>query len=311
MRQDYFKKLESLYGELQQQLPKACGNPCGSCFHCCTTSELTEHRLTALELDFIEDRVGGERIGDFKKFLGREKGLTCPFYDQGCTIYEVRPYSCRTFGHFRREDTPLPEVCVFRGQEEIFGVREAQQRLPLSEELTRMSRDYWAHRVQRSDNVSVYQAAGLQPDLASAFDLLDEGQLEEAVAVAVNHRDQDPFSLYCKSFVCEMAGELELAEELALAALKQAPDCADLWSRLGAVQITLQRYEWARTSLERCVLLHPADADGWGLLGMLNLKDERPAQALDCLERAVALTPHKAVYQQWLEVARNGLAESV
>lgn len=308
MRQEFFEKLESLYSDLQQKLPKAGSNPCGTCYHCCTTSELTEHRVTSLELDFIEDRVGSERIEDFKKFLGRKKGLTCPYYDQGCSVYEVRPYSCRLFGHFRREDTPLPQVCVFRGQEQIFGVQEAQERLPLSEELTRMSRDYWAYRVQRSDNFPVYQAAGLQPDLASAFDLLEEGRYEEAVAVAVDHQAQDPFSLYCKSFVCEMAGELELAQELALTALKQAPDCPDLWSRLGAVQITLQRYDLARTSLERCVLLNPADADGWGLLGMLNLKAEQPAQARECLERAVALQPHNPVYQQWLEVACEGLA---
>ena len=35
--------------------------------------------------------------------------LTCPFYQGGqCAIYEVRPFTCRVFGHFANEHLQCP-----------------------------------------------------------------------------------------------------------------------------------------------------------------------------------------------------------
>jgi Fe-S-cluster containining protein len=36
----------------------------------------------------------------------KEQGLTCPWYDGRCTVYDVRPFVCRMFGHVPEMNCP-------------------------------------------------------------------------------------------------------------------------------------------------------------------------------------------------------------
>ena len=76
--------------------------------------------------------------------------LSCPFLEDGCcSIYEVRPFACRAFGHFsaRIDDRELPHVYGCKDQEEALmpALRGAGPRvqlpdiLPLWERLARIT----------------------------------------------------------------------------------------------------------------------------------------------------------------------------
>lgn len=306
MREPFFEELKAVYSRLEKRLPKTQGNPCGDCRLCCTTAELNEHRVTSLELDYLESHVGQDKTQRFLEFLARRPDTVCPYYDRGCTVYEVRPYSCRAFGHFRREDTPLPQVCVFRGQEKIFGVKEHRRRLPESDELASLSRRYWAHRIPREQGEqTLYQAAGLDESLARALELLRDGRSDEAIELITQDSSTDPFSLYCKSLMLEEADRPDLSYQLIRAALPQAPHSADLWHRAGVALLALGQPDDASQAFRRSLQLHSAQPFLWGLLGLLCFQAQDLEEAARCFEAALELEPGHPVFSQRLHEVRE------
>lgn len=311
MRELFFQELEQIYQNLNRSLPSGKGNLCGDCYHCCTTAELTEHRVTALEIDYLESRVGEDKIASFLNFLDRSPNTVCPYYQGGCTVYEARPYSCRTFGHYRREDTPLPEICVFRGQEAIFGVGKHRHAVPQSAELTELSRRYWTHRTPRQGSgSSVYQAAGLEEQLAEALDHLRLGRLEEAVESALQEPSRDPFSLYCKSLILEEAGRSDLTCGLLIEALQAVPASADLWYRLGSVLLSQGELDGALTALKQTVECRHEQPTAWGLLGLIYFHRQEWPQAVLHLQTALALDPSQSAFQERMLEAQNRMFHS-
>lgn len=307
MRDTYFDKLSELYQSLETQLPKHSGNPCGDCKACCTADELNSHNVTALELDYLETKVGSEKIDEFRKFLNRDGQIAaCPYYSGGCTVYEHRPYSCRTFGHYRREDTPFPEVCVFRGQEHIFKRGEYRETLPESDKLVHLSRHYWAHRLQRADAEQThYQAAGLEEPLAKAIEFLKQGDVSKALEHMELDKSDDPFTLYCKSLVYEEAGKPELAFQVLELALAQATESPDLWYRIACVLLGMGDAPRAGEALERAIRFHPGHGQALGLLGLLRLAQNNINEAIECLQRACDIEPENTVFQARLKQARD------
>lgn len=50
-----------------------------------------------------------QRVKNFAKQRGiipKEQGITCPFYDNTCQVYPVRPLACRLFGHVEKMTCP-------------------------------------------------------------------------------------------------------------------------------------------------------------------------------------------------------------
>lgn len=307
VRARYYEELSELYSKLEDQLPQQAGNPCGECHACCTSDGLNQHNVTSLELDYLEERVGSERIEEFRTFLKRDGEIPlCPYYAEGCSIYPYRPYSCRVFGHFRREDTGMPEVCVFRGQEKIFGVGEYRATVPQSGELTALTRRYWAHRVQRRDLEDVvYQAAGLEDSLGQALDALSSGDVASALETMAAEDSNDPFTLYSKSLVLEEAGRPDLACELLQEALLQAPESPDLWHRLGCSLFALGHQDASERAFQNVVNHYPEHTQAWGLLGMHRMLNSDFQKAVEYLQRAVEIAPENAAFQARLEQARQ------
>jgi Fe-S-cluster containining protein len=66
--------------------PMRCDDGCGDC---CGPAPVTQ-----AEFDRIVDYITQHKI------VPREQGQTCPLYLDGrCSVYEVRPFACRAFGH--------------------------------------------------------------------------------------------------------------------------------------------------------------------------------------------------------------------
>lgn len=305
--QKYFRQLTDLYKRLEGELRPQPGNPCGDCHVCCTGDGLSQHNVTALELDYLEEHVGQERIDDFRRFLKRDGEISlCPYYEGGCTVYTARPYSCRVFGHYRRQDTKFPEVCVFRGQEHIFQVGQYREVVPESEELIELSRYYWAHRRQRDAlEDSEHQAAGLEDHLGRALESLQAGDLAGALAEMDHEDSEDPFTLYSKSLILEEAGRPDLACTVLEKALAQAPESPDLWHRLGCSLFALGDRDASERAFHRVVEYHPEHGQAWGLLGMHKMLKGNFQSATECLEKAVDLLPGQQVFLTRLEQART------
>lgn len=80
---------------------------------CCRT--LGRITMSPEEAQLLRARAG-ERVLLFEH---REDGFVtllgspaCPFYDHGCTVYDVRPYNCRRFMCFRERDEPFNPVAI-------------------------------------------------------------------------------------------------------------------------------------------------------------------------------------------------------
>ena len=70
-----------------------CDDGCGEC---CGVVPATRDELAAIRRYMAHHGVEAVDRG----------GLTCPFFDGKCTIYPVRPFICRAFGHVQGLDCP-------------------------------------------------------------------------------------------------------------------------------------------------------------------------------------------------------------
>lgn len=287
-----FEQLSSLYARLEESLNHADTNSCGSCYLCCTSKELDQHNVTSVEVDYLEHHVGAEKLSLFIEFLGRKSGPeVCPYYQDGCTVYQHRPYSCRVFGHHRSKATELPEVCVFKGQEKIFSRGSFFQEVPEAQELTDLSRTYWPNRTRRDEAQAstLFQAAGLEADLAQALDFVAQGNYEQAVERALNYEPSDPFSQYCRALILEQAQQPGLAVSVLIDALNDTPHSADLWYRLGSAFLLTGQLPNSEKSFEKAVQLDPGFAQAWGMLGLCRLQRNELDGARVALNKAIAL----------------------
>jgi tetratricopeptide (TPR) repeat protein len=126
MREDFFKKLEEIYGHFQKEYISNIKGSCNGCISivCCSRPP---HYLSRLESDYLEKflndhsiKPGIKEANDF--FVNRVEPDYCLYLnkDKGCIIYPARPVGCRTLGAFRFEDgkeVKLPEDCMFYGKE--------------------------------------------------------------------------------------------------------------------------------------------------------------------------------------------------
>ena len=87
--------------------PMRCDDGCGEC---CGPVPVTKEELAAVKRYIEREKVPAVDRG----------ALTCPFFDGKCTIYPVRPFICRAFGHSPRlvcpkgYNTNVPDAQISR-----------------------------------------------------------------------------------------------------------------------------------------------------------------------------------------------------
>ncbi len=295
---------------------------------------MTSHNVTAFELELIADRIGEERLESFRRFLQRTGEIeVCPYFDEkiwGCGIYAVRPYSCRVFGHHRSQRSRLPEVCVFAGQESIFGVGEYLAKVPLAAELKELARSFWPYQRECDspsecpedtshpegtshfdhDSPPVYSVMGVASHsegdaLDRALNLMNRGLLLEALAeFEASDLPSTPYVMYCLSLVFEGLERHGDACTALQVALQQAPDCAPLWFRLGCNRYSLGQLESGAQAFQRTVELDPGHALAHALLGSHYLEHGEHERARSYLTHSLTLRFDPRV-ESWLQAAQE------
>lgn len=124
---DRFKPLLDFFRYLQSFLEDLPGTPvdCGDCNKCCRYPYFYMS-LFRPEFDMIHEYIRENNIpirvqfetADSPKFEKRVyfKDWVCPMYRRdmgGCAIYPVRPFSCRVFGPYTREEDEI-DTCHYK-----------------------------------------------------------------------------------------------------------------------------------------------------------------------------------------------------
>jgi len=139
-KEDFIKALKEVYTTLDKGFPVLGeGNPCGTCFYCCTI--VYKLNVSKLEMDYIKENVTAEDFKQFVEYVNQRKEpllkeadvarFRCNFYDpklQGCRIYPLRPYTCRVFGVM--DTHRMPEFCVYYNPEGEIPVDELYDKVP-------------------------------------------------------------------------------------------------------------------------------------------------------------------------------------
>lgn len=118
--------LAKFYEALDQVLQPS-KRACGACGECCRKASML--RVYPLELQNIRRCVKDEsymrKFVDFSnnkvvKIWGDIEGQ-CPFHEgDHCTVYVVRPYFCRVYGHYNYRGNNLLKGCVYCGHSTIY-----------------------------------------------------------------------------------------------------------------------------------------------------------------------------------------------
>lgn len=317
-----FQGLETLYEALDERLPTQAGNPCGDCRACCTATGVDRHSLSELELDYIEHTLGGDKIHAFHAFTRRlrdESGEilfeTCPFYDlanRGCSIHEQRPFSCRTFGHFRLEGTQFPEECVFEGSETMVSRGGGFREIPLADELQRLARDYWPYTGPRIVGYGAVskRTLSLRPRLDSeessdpfsaALIALARGENEKAVAQLSEAEGSDAFRLHHLGVALSCLQRHEEAHRVFSACLQLAPQSWEVSYQLGLNLQQLGDEKGAFRMLARTTQLNPLHALAWSFLGYLSLQAGFEEKAREFLTKGLELDPENEAVRARLD----------
>lgn len=270
--------------------------------------------MTRIELEFITDQLGEERIDEFRRFLARDpETALCPYFDEaawGCGIYEHRPFSCRVFGHYRQETTSLPQVCVFRGQEKIFGAGAYYQAVPQAAELKDLVRRFWPLARSWKIPEGPMGPDTLPSDMADgdaldrALTLQARGSLSEALReLDQSDLERSPYFLYVMGLVLEGMGRYEDAVQALREGLDDAPESATLWFRYGCNLYALGLCDSAESAFRETVALQEGHASAHGMLGAHLLRIRRASEAMRHLRRARELEPDNPVFGRLLENA--------
>lgn len=311
-RQDFYTALEALYGRLDDALPRFEGNACGSCYQCCTARGLSRHVVSDLELDYLRERVGTDRLEAFRLYAAREGAEVCPYYEGGCTVYPYRPYSCRTFGHYRAAGTRLPELCVFIGQEREFEPRTFLAELPEARALHRLKRDYLA--VRHPAPVLGASAASLPVDShLDPSDPMDRAWLElmrsdfpaaESAALAA---EETPMQQMTLGLARSGRDDWEGARTAFARAVELAPQTADLRYQLARALLELGAFDEASWELDQAVELNPQHAPALAYRGYVDMARGDLAGGVPWLEKSLQVDPSQELVRQRLDLARSRL----
>jgi len=317
---DLHARLADLYARLEDALARRApalpgDNPCGACFQCCTASGRRGHGVTELELAYLAQGGGADRLDDFRAYTaaatdadGHLRFPVCPYYDVGrhaCTVYEVRPFSCRVFGHFRVEGSRLPADCVFEGTEEAFPRAHYAARVPLARELVELDWEHLSRSGHAADTPVTPEGEPPAPGTVerAVFHML-RGESPEAHA-AFAQAAPSAWLHYSWGTLHTREGDHAKAAEHYAEALRIEPRNPLYALQQGIALLQSGRVEDAYAALEQSVALRPSGEHAHALLGHLDLAMGRPASAVQRFEAALRLIPDDPALQTALSEARR------
>lgn len=268
----------------------------------------------------MEHHLGVKRVALFRRFLARERDANgrlvfteCPnLGEQGCTIHEFRPLSCRLYGHFRGESADLFEHCVFRGQETV--LPDAQEHLlsPGQPKLTELNIEYLTYFPALAAKHPLAPLKEPQTELETASHLMVIGQYAQAAEklrkLRVEHSSANIFLMLADCY-----GHLEDFDNAILTleeAITGSPDNPELHFRKGSNLFRAGRFPEAREALRHSVCLAPDRRNAQGLLGFLCQLGGDLEAAHRHLTRAVELEDEPGPYRLQLGLVLASLGQS-
>jgi Flp pilus assembly protein TadD len=292
----YLSRLEEIYARLEvltSTVPLAsAGNPCGSCFSCC--SYPIHLKVSALELAFLErEEAFRERV--FLAFVNRsidEKGAlvrVCPHYDQGCAVYRSRPMCCRAFGYIPFRE--LGRECSFHSLDRTFFKWRDMDRLFTDFSELRLS--YYR------EHGSSIQIRTVMDFLISGNVLVEEGEFEKAFthfdrALALDQESSLAHSYQAKKY--EIMNELPRAEKAYRKALELDPEEPVLYVKLGFVCYGKGEFEGALALYDEALRRDPQCYMAYGNRGLALIALGRFPEALSAYDQALILEPHNSTF---------------
>ena len=294
----FYREVSRIYAETSKTLPSPPENVCGDCRSCCRAATMS-HKVSRLEFDTLEFQIGKEKTDRFRTYIKREKDASgqfifpeCPNLDErGCGIHEHRPLSCRLYGHFRTEATPLIDHCVFKGTETILSSEEEREGLPGNAMIRELDLEYASFYGQAE--ATLPQAA--QPKITDEFDLalklIAVQRHEDAILVLENLMTQNP-ATFVKQTLAATYNDLGLHNKaviMLVQALETETNSPQLYYELGRALFSLKRYEEARMGFTESVRLAPTLSMAQGLLGLSYSADGLVKEGLEHLLVAYSL----------------------
>lgn len=296
-------QLELLFGQLASGSANA--NACGSCTLCCSAGGLSRQNVTQLEIALLRRHYGEPKSQDFSRFAARQRNPdgtyafeVCPNLGKnGCEVYPHRPFSCRVFGFYRERQTRLPEVCVYRGQDQEFSEPEYYDVVPGALRLRQLSRDYQmqAGQLGQPQGSAAVQGVGLnlQDPFDQALQWVTEGRAQEARNLLPAELESEPvFASYVRALV---AGELQLHGEALVyyqKVLHHCPGRDDLMTFAG-----FHAFQLADPTAEKLWLqsltLNPSNPLTHSFLGYFYLQQQEWQLAADFFGAAAELQPEQ------------------
>ena len=318
---EFYIAIAEVYQTVSLASPKVEGNPCGACRTCCT-SAAASHKVSDLELATMEWHLGAERVAPFRRYLQREKAVdgtalmeNCPMLGpDGCTVHEYRPMSCRLYGHFRAESTPLFEHCVFQGQETVFADHQEHLLTPGQPELTELNLDYLSYFPPTFGAGSIREKPYLeaQTPMEKASELKCLGEFAAARDLLLELRvERDTPNLLLMLAEChEALADYSDAIEVLEAAMKLSPMNPELYTRLGANHLWLGQLEPSAKALQHSLKLASDRRNAQGLMGTVCQLQADLTSARLHLARAVELEDEPGPYRFSLASVLRDLKET-
>ena len=130
--------------------------------------------------------------------------------------------------------------------------------------------------------------------LRHAVERHQAGDLQQAISeyrLVLAERPRDPYTLHMLGVALAQSGRPQEALPLMLAALKGAPNSADLYFDVGNVLSVMQRHAEAFTAYQRAAELGADGPEVHQAACRMGLEIERYAEALESADRALALRP--------------------
>lgn len=270
--------------------------------------------MTALELGLLESATSPQRAADFDRYARRQGADVCPYLeDAGCSVYAVRPFSCRTFGHHLIDGTTLPDGCVFDGHARRVAVGDYFRQVPGAERLRDLSRDFQMLHAPAGPGAITEDASG---DAASwgerdgwdeALRCIAAADLEGA-ARALPGPAIGVFSSYVRGLLLSELGLHEQALESFNAVLLECPQRPDLRALCGFHRFQLGDSAGAEADWLEAVRQDPERPLPWSFLGYLALGRQEWQWAVTCFGAAERLEPEQPLHGQRRRQAQAQLA---